>query len=254
MSRLMDPVFYNDPSFNYQKYWRKRLYENEAERIVLRRIFRLTNKKESILDIGGGFGRLAPEYCPYFKKCVLIDPSQKLLAQAKKLCSQYKNLTVIKSRIENLPLNNRTFDAVLLVRILHHLFRPETAIKEIYRILKPSGYLILEFANKVHAKNCLRALLRLNFNFFTKHTPEDIGHQEGTPPFFNYHPNQIKTLLLSEGFEIIKTYSVSNFRHPLIKKIIPGNLLLFLEKLLQEPLASVNFGPSIFVLAQKPEK
>lgn len=250
----MAPIFYNDPSFNYQKYWQKRLYEDEAERIVLKRIFQLIGSGEALADVGGGFGRLVPEYGSYFKKCVLIDPSQKLLVLAKKLCPKYKNLTVTEGRIENLPLDNRTFDVVLLVRILHHLSRPKKAIQEIQRILRPGGYLILEFANELHAKNCLRALLRLDFNFFTKHTPEDIGHREGTPPFFNYHPNQIKTLLLSEGFEISKTFSVSNFRHPLVKKIVPGGLLLFLEKFLQEPLASVNFGPSIFVLAQKPKK
>lgn len=250
----MAPIFYDDPSYNYQKYWRERSYENRAEKIALKRIFHLIGSGEALADVGGGFGRLVPEYGPYFKKCVLVDPSQKLLTQAKKLCSQYKNLTIVKGRIENLPLNSRTFDAVLLIRILHHLSRPQEAVKEIYRILRPGGYLILEFANELHAKNWLRALLRLDFNFFTRHTPEDLGHQKGTLPFFNYHPNQIKTLLLSEGFEIVKTFSVSNFRHPLVKKIIPDKILLFLEKLSQEPLAYLNFGPSIFVLAQKPEK
>ena len=250
----MTPIFYNDPSFNYQKYWRQRFYEDEAEKMALRRIFRLIHQKRSILDIGGGFGRLVPEYVARFQKCVLIDPSAKLLGQAKALCRQYHNLEIKKGWVERLPFENQSIEVVLLIRALHHLAEPERAVGEVYRILQPGGYLILEFANEFHVKNRLRALLRLDFNFFTRHTPEDLAHRKGTPPFFNYHPNQIKTLLLAGGFEIMKTFSVSNFRNPLVKKIIPDKILLFGEKWLQAPLASVNFGPSIFVLARKPEK
>lgn len=247
----MATVFYDDPSYNYQKYWQQRAYEDKAERIVLRRIFGLITTKESLLDIGGGFGRLVPEYGPLFHKCILIDPSHELLDDARKLCQKYKNLSVKKGWVENLPIKTESVHVAMLIRTLHHLAQPKIAIKEIYRVLRPGGYLILEFANKIHVKNLLRALIRLDFKFFTKHAPEDISRDEGGVPFFNYHPNQIRTLLLSEGFKIIKAYSVSNFRHPLIKKIIPDNILFFWEKLLQEPLASVNFGPSIFVLAQK---
>lgn len=250
----MTPIFYDDPAYNYQKYWRERFYEDEAERMVLRRIFRLIPKKNSILDIGGGFGRLAPEYVTRFRQCILVDPSAKLLSQAKILCQKYQNLKIEKGWVEKLPLKDRSLEVALLIRALHHLAEPGRAIGEIYRILRPGGYLILEFANELHAKNWLRAILRLDFNFFTRHTPGDLGHRKGTLPFFNYHPNQIKTLLLATGFEIVKTFSVSNFRNPLVKKIIPDKILLFLEKMVQEPLASLNFGPSIFVLARKPEK
>lgn len=250
----MTTVSYDDPAYNYQKYWRGRFYENEAEKIALRKILSLITKKESLLDIGGGFGRLTPEYALLFQTCVLLDPSAKLLSQAEKLFQKYPNLKIKKGWAEKLPFKKESFEVAMLVRTLHHLATPEKAIAEISRILRPGGYLILEFANELHGKNWLRAFWRKDFNFFTRHTRQNIGRWKNTPPFFNYHPNQIKTLLLSKGLEIIKIFSVSNFRHPFIKKIIPGKFLLFLEKLLQEPLASLNFGPSIFVLARKGEK
>jgi len=102
----------------------------------------------------------------------------------------------------------------------------------------------------------LEALAKLNFNFFRSHLPENLKTKRNATPFFNYHPNQIKTLLLSHDFKIIKSISVSNFRHPWLKKLIPLKLLLKMENLRQEINLSQHFylGPSIFVLAKKENK
>jgi len=247
--------YYDDPSYNYQKYWQTREYENQSEKIALKKLLVFIPKKGSLIDIGGGFGRLVPDYAPLFKTCLLVEPSKKLLNQAKKLCPKYKNLSLKKSFVEKLPVKSQSFDVALLIRVLRHLTNLPQVIKEVKRALKPGGYLILEFANKMHFKNCLKALLRLDFKFFTDHTPKDVSQKEGVAPFFNYHPNQIKTLLLGNGFKIIKFLPVSNFRHPLCKKLVPLKILLFFESTFSllishfSPLRSC--GPSIFILAQK---
>ena len=246
-------AFYDEPSFDYQKYWQGREYEDTAERIALKRILKIIGKKEKLLDIGGGYGRLVSEYIKNFKNCLIIDPSEKLLSQAKKLCYKYKNLSLQKGIIEKIPQKNESFDVVLCVRTFHHLENSRQAIKEINRVLKPQGFLILEFANKIRFKNILKAILKLNFKFLVDHNPEKIGKSK--IPFYSYHPNQIKTLLLSEGFIILKSLSVSNFRNPFIKKVIPLKILIQLESLFS--LISSKFsplmlwGPSIFILAQK---
>jgi len=246
-------ALYDEPSFNYRKYWQGREYEDTAERIALKRILKIIGKKEKLLDIGGGYGRLVPEYVKNFKNCLIIDPSEKLLSQAKKLCYKYKNLSLQKGIIEKIPQKNESFDVVLCVRAFHHLENPRQAIKEINRVLKPQGFLILEFANKIRFKNILKAILKLNFKFLVDHNPEKIGKSK--TPFYSYHPNQIKTLLLSEDFDIFKTLSVSNFRSLLLKKIIPLNFLLKLESFfsfISSWFYPLRFwGPSIFILAQR---
>jgi len=246
-------AFYDEPSFDYQKYWQGREYEDTAERIALKRILKIIGKKEKLLDIGGGYGRLVSEYIKNFKNCLIIDPSEKLLSQAKKLCYKYKNLSLQKGIIEKIPQKNESFDVVLCVRTFHHLENPRRAIKEINRVLKPQGFLILEFANKIRFKNILKAILKLNFKFLVDHKPEKIGKSK--IPFYSYHPNQIKTILLSENFDLLKTFSVSNFRSPLIKKIIPLKILIKLESLFSLVFSSFPllkfWGPSIFILAQK---
>lgn len=54
----------------------------------------------------------------------------------------YGKLDII-SRIEELPCANESFYAVLCTEVLEHIPNPEEAIKEIARVLKPEGRLIL---------------------------------------------------------------------------------------------------------------
>ncbi len=248
-------TFYDDPFFDYRKFWVGRLYEDQAEKIALKRLLQLVSPRKKILDIGGGFGRMVPEYASLFEKCVLMDPSEKLLDQAKKFCHRYQNVLIKRGIVEKIPQKDDSFNTVISIRTFHHLSDPRKAIKEISRVLKPGGFLILEFANKMRFKNILKAVFSFNLNFFTNHRPIRVGQNNKKIPFFSYHPNQIKTLLFSEGFKIVKIISVSNFRSPLIKKIIPLRLLLKLESifsLISSYFPPLQFwGPSIFILAQK---
>lgn len=245
--------FYDDSHYDYKKYWETRKYENQAEKIALKKFFPLIHPKNQIIDIGGGFGRLVPDYAPLFKKCLLVEPSGKLLKEAKKVCRRYPNVTLQKSFVEKILIKDESFDVALMVRVAHHLTDLEAMIKQVEKILKPGGYFILEFANKTHFKNCLEAILRFNWRFFTNHIPENLKTKRGSNPFFNYHPNQIKTLLLSNHFEIIKCLSVSNFRQSWLKKYLPLKFLLWLEDKRQNLCFSFHLylAPSIFVLARK---
>ncbi len=235
--------------YDYPQYWRKRKYEHQAEKVALKKLLTKIPKKNNLLDIGGGFGRLAEVYAPIFKNCLLVDPSEELIKIAQNKYKKYINLSFKKGRLPKLPLADNQFDCVLVIRLFHHLSDLKKPIVEIHRVLKPKGYLILEFANKIHGKSVLKSIFSRNFNYLLSHLPENISHQKKIP-FFNYHPMHIKSLLLTNGFNEVKTLSVSNFRNPIFKKFIPIKILLFFESLLQPVLSFFNFGPSIFILAQ----
>src|SRR4030042_7142805 len=158
---------YDDPRFNYKKYWQKRQYEHEAEKLVLKRFFKKIPKKGSLVDIGGGFGRLTPFYAPLFKKIILVDRSQKLLKKAKELEKQFSNFKTKKGLVTNLPLKNNSFNIALMIRTIHHLPSLDKAFKEARRILKPGGFFIIEFANKTHFKAILKTYLTFNFYSLT---------------------------------------------------------------------------------------
>lgn len=245
-------AFYDDPSFNYRQYWHGREYEHLCELIAINRLIEQIpySRRNNLIEIGAGFGRLAKNYSQLFKKCVLLEPSQKLLNEAKKLLEKKKNLVFRQGVGESIPFRRQSFDLVLMVRVLHHLQRPEKTIKEAYRVLKPGGFLILEFANKIHFKARLMALLKrksLDLEPIDIRSPENVA--AGTIPFFNYHPLWVERMLEKYGFRIKRKLSVSNFRFPPFKRIIP--FILWPEKWLQPLLGKFNFGPSIFLLAQR---
>ena len=248
--------------YDYLPYWRKRKYEHEAEKTALKKFLvknlsknLTTSKQGSIIDIGGGFGRLAEIYTPLFKNCLLIDPSKKILKQAKIRLKNYKNVEIKQGSVQEIPAKDNQFDAALMVRIVHHIPEPLPAFREINRVLKPRGFLILEFANKIHFRAKIRAWLRGNFGFSKNLNPVDQRSQKSIDtdkiPFLNHHPQQIEKLLTQAGFKVIDKLSVSNFRHPLFKKMVPLRLLSFLESNTQHPLSIIYFGPSIFILASK---
>jgi ubiquinone/menaquinone biosynthesis C-methylase UbiE len=58
----------------------------------------------------------------------------------------------IVSDITNIPVESNTFDVVFCSEVLHHLPHPVNALKELVRVLKPNGQLIITapFASLTH--------------------------------------------------------------------------------------------------------
>lgn len=243
-------------SFDYPSYWLDREYEHKSELIALSAFLNKIRKIGTIVDVGCGFGRLFLGYSFRAKKIILTDPSVKLLKIAKDTFRKRKNVIYKASSLQALPKKiGNIADLVIMVRVIHHIDNADSAFEALNKIIKRGGYLILEFANKKHAKAVITSLLRGNFGSIESYEASDIRSAQNkngnTLPFLNYHPEIIEKLLETHGFEVIDKRSVSNFRSPLAKSIIPLNLLLTLEKLMQKPLAFFDFGPSIFVLAKK---
>jgi ubiquinone/menaquinone biosynthesis C-methylase UbiE len=244
--------------YDYIKYWKGRDYEDRAEKLALSKLFKLIRSRENIIDIGGGFGRHAVLYAPEFENCVIAEPSEKLLKEAQERLSNFTNIEYVRAFGQSLPFENNKFDVALLIRVIHHIQKPEEVLNEVYRILKPGGYFIIEVANKIHFLARLRAYLRRDFRFVTDLTPIDIRSEEskkrGDIIVLNHHPQKIIFLLKQRGFKIHRILSVSNFRLGFCKKVIPLKLLMFLENITQSILAKIFFGPSIIILARKKEK
>ena len=57
-----------------------------------------------------------------------------------------------------MPFNDDCFDKVLLFDVIHHLDEPEKTLREIYRVLKKNGKIIIYEPNKL---NPLIALIHL---------------------------------------------------------------------------------------------
>jgi len=247
-------------TYDYPSYWEKRDYEHESEIIALKDLLLKIKKIESIIDIGAGYGRLTQTYLYRGKKIILTDPSLKLLSIAKNKFRDNKKIKFIQSKAETLvgKIKSKSIDLAIMIRVIHHLENPEKVIKIVNKLIKPGGYLILEFANKSHGKAVFKEICKGNLTFLLDIFPKDMRSSKSikkkTIPFINYHPDSIIKMLQDNGFKIIEKRSVSNIRSTKIKNSISLRSLLAIEKLLQKPLSYINFGPSIFLLVRKKGK
>jgi SAM-dependent methyltransferase len=87
-----------------------------------------------LADIGGGSGNYALALEREGWEPVVLDRSPQMLALA-----QRKGLATLSASAESLPLEDESFDAAMLVSMLHHVGDPAAALAEARRILRPGG-------------------------------------------------------------------------------------------------------------------
>ncbi len=104
---------------------------------------------ESLLDVGCGTATLlmlAKSQHPT-SRVVGIDPDEKILRIARKKMSNGYGLDIelIKAGAEQLPFEKTSFDVVVSSLVFHHLPTDikKQALREIHRVLKPTGRFLL---------------------------------------------------------------------------------------------------------------
>jgi demethylmenaquinone methyltransferase/2-methoxy-6-polyprenyl-1,4-benzoquinol methylase len=140
-----------------------------------------------LLDAGGGTGRVAQFMLGKSAGVVLADLSIEMLAEA----PDKGDFLRVCSHTEGFPFPDGSFTRILMVDALHHVCdQPQTA-RELWRVLAPGGYLVIEepdlrtFAVKLVAIAEKLALMRSHFL-----SPPDIA------AFFDFP--QAKTHIESE--------------------------------------------------------
>jgi ubiquinone/menaquinone biosynthesis C-methylase UbiE len=92
----------------------------------------------ALLDIGGGTGNYARALAAEGWKPLVADRSPQMLAQA-----EAKGLATVRTDATMLPFADESFDAAMLVSMIHHVDAPERALAEARRVLRPGGRLAL---------------------------------------------------------------------------------------------------------------
>lgn len=225
---------------NYRtEFWegRGRNYEDRVERIALERL--LPPKGRRMLEVGAGFGRLTNEY-DAFDQVVLLDYSFSQLQYAQENLGRSNRYVYVAADAYHLPFHPGVFDAVTMVRVIHHMAHVDAVLEQVRRVLVPNGTFILEHANKRNLKSILRyALRRQAWN------PHDLAPVEFVELNFDFHPEHIRRELVRAGFAIHERLPVSLFRLEQLKANVSLDLLTSLDSLFQS--SRLLYAPSVFV-------
>ena len=109
---------------------------------------------QTVADIGTGTGFLAEEALDAGARVIGIDMSDGMLAQVRTRFAD-RAFEARAGDVEALPLANGETDAVLANMVLHHAPEPRQAIREMTRVLKPGGMLVITDAD-THTHEWLR--------------------------------------------------------------------------------------------------
>lgn len=224
-----------------------RAYEDAVERVAMRALLPPAGK--TLVEIGAGYGRLADLYAGY-ETVVLLDYAYTQLEQAvARLGTAAKGGTpryvFVQANFYQLPFVAGLFDAVTMVRTLHHAADAPAVLAGVAETLGPVRPLVLEFANKHNLKAILRYVLRRQ-----RWSPFERAPVEFVSLNYDFHPQWIWEQLAQVGLTREAVRTVSSFRIPLLKRLIPTPLLVRLDALVQPSGALWQLSPSVFVRAR----
>jgi SAM-dependent methyltransferase len=144
-----------------------------------------------VADIGCGPGVFTRYLCRHARHVYAGDIDQGALSRTFARHAKEGNLAPVVARATELPFRDASLDTVLFLEVLEHLHDDSAGLRELHRVLAPSGRLVLSVPIPPGEVN----------------EDEEWGHKrEG------YTLEEMKALLEDEGFSVVRhAYALFKF-------------------------------------------
>lgn len=120
---------------------RSAYFSDAVREVVIRKAY--LHPDMIVADIGAGTGYMAAGLAGKVSEVHVVDGSAAMLAEARKNLAHFDNITFHEADGMQLPFEDGTLDAVFANMYLHHCPQPEAAIREMVRVLRPGGRLLI---------------------------------------------------------------------------------------------------------------
>lgn len=98
---------------------------------------------DQVLECACGTGIVSEAIAPTCQSLVATDIAEKMLNKARKKCAKYKQVEFKIGDIMKIEAEDNCFDKVVAANVIHLLPEPLLAIKEMYRVCKKGGKIII---------------------------------------------------------------------------------------------------------------
>lgn len=96
-----------------------------------------------VFDIGCGPGVFTRYMSPRAKRVIALDVDRNSLGRVKSRHRKLHNTDFAEGVVDSLPLADECVDTVLFLEVLEHVTDDGAALREIYRVLRPGGRMVL---------------------------------------------------------------------------------------------------------------
>jgi SAM-dependent methyltransferase len=111
---------------------------------------------EYLLDAGAGGGWVAESFLQTYEKIISFDISKDNVAKIDESVKSNKHFPIAGDLLHT-PFKSRAFDQIILSEVIEHIVEPVELLKEMNRILKPGGRLIITtpYKEQIHYSQCI---------------------------------------------------------------------------------------------------
>ena len=140
-------------------------------------------RPETAVDVGCGTGDLLALLTESSEHVIGVDGSPGMLALARQRFEGRANVELRLGEAEHLPLKDSEADRAVMSMVLHHLSRPEVALREVARILRPGqAFVVADFFK--HGNEMMR---------------EEYGDR-----WLGFEPSALRLWLEGSGFRVVE--------------------------------------------------
>lgn len=129
-------------TLDFERLWRGRAKTSDVERRIVLESFQGLDLRR-ILEVGPGSGRIASVVMAEGQEYVGADITLEFLAGLKDRWPDRG--TWVGADLRQLPFRDGMFSGVVAVRVFDFLPHPLGALRELYRVLSPGGWLLLSY-------------------------------------------------------------------------------------------------------------
>lgn len=119
------------------------IYNGKVYKSLGERVADEIYKNDIVLECACGTGAISKYIAPKCKQLIATDFSDGMLKQTLKKCRNYKNVKIKRASIMQLLCHDNRFDKVVAGNVVHLLDEPYAAIKELERVCKKGGKIII---------------------------------------------------------------------------------------------------------------
>ena len=123
--------------------WDHMRAEMIGERADLLALLELLDERWVVGDLGCGTGHISAALAPCVARVIAVDESGPMLGAAEERLKPFDNVELRTGTIESLPIEDETLDAAILFLVAHFITDPAKVMREIRRVLKPRGRMLV---------------------------------------------------------------------------------------------------------------